>query len=83
MAVTYKFNVLSKIKGRDIEIADPDEMIIIIHMGTNDLDSNTNAVVNLDFIELVDHIHKTYPATKIIISGPILRPKDNLTSHKK
>ena len=56
---------------------------IIIHMGTNDLDTYSNSQANFNFVETIDAIRQNNSQANIIVSTPLPRPRDHRTSYPK
>lgn len=76
---TYK-KLYKKIKDNEINIAPYKD--IILHIGTNDLNTYNNSAVNFYFVQLIDEIRSKNSTASIIVSTPIPRPKDHHMSHK-
>ena len=77
---TFK-KIYQKLTENTVQIQD--YKTIIIHLGTNDLDTYPNRKVNFYFVQLVDKIKQHNPQAILTISTPIPRPKDHQTTHGK
>ena len=58
------------------------QKVILLHLGTNNLSKDPPSLITSKMFELIDAIRSKNPSCKVLVSGIIMRPQDELDDAK-